>query len=123
MSRAYVIKIFMVEDDPVFAGMVRRKLEDEKNFEFTLFTSGEEFLKNLYRGPDIVVLDYYLPGLSGLEILEKVTGYNREIIPILVSGQEDVKVVVQAYKMGAKDYIIKKENAIHHLLNSLDNFS
>jgi two-component system, NtrC family, response regulator AtoC len=123
MPKNYITKIFVVEDDPIFSKVLKFKLAEEGNFEVTMFSSGEEFLNNLYLNPDIVTLDYTLPGITGIELLKRVVSYNNNITPIILSAQEDVKVVVQAYKNGAKDYIIKNENAIVELMNSIQNFT
>jgi len=123
MALNHITRIFVVEDDPVFSRVMKLKLEEDGNYEVTMFYSAEEFLKNLDLRPDIVTIDYTLPGISGLELLKKITDYSNEITPIILSAQEDVEVVVQAYKMGAKDYIVKNDNAIVELLNSVKNFN
>lgn len=73
--------------------------------------------------PDIVSVDCNLPDMSGIDILKKINVYNKDIATLFLSGQEDVEVVVQAYKNGAKDYIVKKENAIVELTNSIKNLT
>src|SRR5690606_27608125 len=88
-----------------------------------LFTSGEEFLQNLHLNPDIVSIDYNLPQMNGLEILTKIRNYNKGIYTIILSGQENVEIVVEAYKNGANHYIVKNENALVELKNSIKNFS
>jgi two-component system response regulator AtoC len=123
MALNYITRIFVVEDDPIFSKVMKFKLEEEGNYEVTMFSSAEEFLKNLDLRPDIVTIDYTLPGISGLELLKRITDFSADITPIILSAQEDVEVVVQAYKNGAKDYIIKNDNAIVELLNSVKNFN
>ncbi len=123
MALNHITRIFVVEDDPVFSRVMKLKLEEDGNYEVTMFYSAEDFLKNLDLRPDIVTIDYTLPGISGLELLKKITDYSADITPIILSAQEDVEVVVQAYKQGAKDYIVKNDNAIVELLNSVKNFN
>jgi len=123
MALNYITRVFVVEDDPIFSKVMKFKLEEEGNYEVTMFSSAEEFLKNLDLRPDIVTIDYTLPGLSGLELLKRIADFSQDITPIILSAQEDVEVVVQAYKNGAKDYIIKNDNAIVELLNSVKNFN
>jgi len=117
MALNYITRIFVVEDDPIFSKVMKFKLEEEGNYEVTMFSSAEEFLKNLDLRPDIVTIDYTLPGISGIELLKRISDFSTDITPIILSAQEDVEVVVQAYKNGAKDYIIKNDNAIVELLN------
>src|SRR5690554_1773162 len=118
-----MIKIFVIEDDVVFGKIITKALNQEKNYDVTLFSSGEELLKNLHLSPNIVSIDYALPEMNGLEILKKVKSYDKNIFTIILSGQENVEVVVEAYENGANRYIVKNDNAIVELRNSIKNFS
>jgi DNA-binding NtrC family response regulator len=91
------------------------------NVDVTYFAEPEECLKNLHRNPHIVSIDYLLPGMNGIELMEKIKNYNQDIFCIMVSGQEKLDVVIDTYKRGAIDYIIKNENAIVNLENSVKN--
>lgn len=118
-----MIKIFVIEDDVVFGKIITKALDQEENYDVTLFSSGEELLKNLHLNPNIVSIDYALPEMNGLEILKKVKSYDKDIFTIILSGQENVEVVVEAYENGANRYIVKNEKAIVELRNSIKNFS
>lgn len=118
-----MIKIFVIEDDLVFGNILVKALNLENDYDVTLFTTGEAFLNNLHLNPDIVSIDYNLPQMNGLEILAKINNYNKSIYTIILSGQEDVEIVVNAYKSGANHYIIKNENAIVELKNGIKNFA
>jgi DNA-binding NtrC family response regulator len=123
MAKSYITRIFVIEDDPMFSRALKFKLEEEGHYEVTMFSTGEEFLKNLSLNPDIVTIDYNLPDMSGLDILKQIVSYSKDITPIILSGQEDVEAVVKVYKNGAKDYIVKNNNAIIELQNSIRNFN
>lgn len=123
MAKSYITRIFVVEDDPMFSRALKFKLEEEGNYEVTMFSTGEEFMRSLSLNPDIVTIDYKLPDMSGLDVLKSIVSYSKDITPIMLSGQEEVEVVVQVYKNGAKDYIVKNSNAIIELQNSIRNFS
>lgn len=118
-----MVKIFIIEDDLVFGNIIAKSINNENDYDVTLFTSGEEFLQNLHLNPDIVSIDYNLPQMNGLEILTKIRNYNKGIYTIILSGQENVEIVVEAYRNGANHYIIKNENALVELKNSIKNFS
>jgi len=118
-----MVKIFIIEDDPIFGNIIVKALNSDPSYDVTLFASGEEFLNNLHLNPDIVSIDYNLPQMNGLEILEKIRNYNKDIYTIVLSGQESVEVVVEAYKNGANHYIVKNANAIVELKNSIKNFA
>lgn len=119
-----LIKIFVVEDDLAFGTIIKRTLEKENNnYDVTHFRSGEDFLNNIHLNPDIVTLDYNLPGISGLDILKKINDYDNTIAPIIVSGQESVEVAVDAYKNGAKYYIVKNPNTFAELTHVVKNLT
>ncbi|MCL4149073.1 UNVERIFIED_CONTAM: hypothetical protein GTU68_042479 [Idotea baltica] len=61
--------------------------------------------------------------MTGLDILKQVRKYNEDISTIILSGQEKVEVVVEAYGNGANSYIIKNDNAIVALTNEVKNLS
>ncbi|MEL7064258.1 MAG: response regulator, partial [Bacteroidota bacterium] len=124
MSRKYTNKVFVVEDDTVFGKVLQRSLErTDDSLDVRIFQSGRELFDNLHLNPDIVSLDYNLPDMNGLEILKKIQQYSPEISTVILSGQEEVEVVVEAYKNGANQYIIKNENALVELSNVVKNLS
>jgi len=114
-----MIKIFIVDDDQFLGNLIKKAIEKLDNVEVTHFMTPEECLKNLHQNPDIISIDYLMPGMNGLELMEKIKNYNDSIQCVIVSGQEKLDVVVDTYKRGAEDYIIKNENAIVNLENSI----
>ena len=114
-----VAKIFIVDDDHFLGNLIKKTLEKLDNTEVTHFLSPEECIQNLHLNPDIVTIDYNLPGMNGVELLEKVINYNDNIQCIMVSGQEKLDVVIDTYRRGVIDYIIKDDNALVNLENSV----
>ncbi|MGB3779864.1 MAG: sigma-54 dependent transcriptional regulator [Tunicatimonas sp.] len=108
-------KIFAVEDDVIFGKMIKHTLEKQDTYDVTVFTTGEEFFDHLHEQPDIVTLDYNLPGMTGLDILKQINQYNPDIAIVVVSGQEEVTVAVEAYKHGAKYYVVKNQQTFEEL--------
>ncbi|MGB3617151.1 MAG: sigma-54 dependent transcriptional regulator [Catalinimonas sp.] len=123
MSGAACTRIFVVEDDALNAAMARRALEREEKYDVTVYESGQAFFKDLYRNPDIVVLDYHLPDINGVELLKGIQDYNPDIACVVLSGQETAEVVVEAYRNGARHYILKNEKAYVELANSVRNLN
>ena len=113
-------KIFIVEDNPMVGEMIKQSLLED-NYEVSLFEDGKSILAAMDVKPDIVVLDYQLPDISGLEILKKIQEQYPNTIAIIYSGQDDVNVVVEAYNNGAKNYIVKNDNAVIELKNAIKN--
>ncbi|MBX7202774.1 MAG: sigma-54 dependent transcriptional regulator [Bacteroidia bacterium] len=105
-------RIFVVEDNEFFATMIKQKLELNEQCEVSLFHSGDDFRRQLHENPDMVVLDYNLPNANGIELLKEIKNFNNQIKTILISGQERIEVVLEAFENGAEEYIKKDENAL-----------
>jgi DNA-binding NtrC family response regulator len=108
----YITRIFVVEDNEFFSQLIKQKLELNDQNEVTLFNNGDDFRRNLYLNPDIVVLDYNLPNTTGIDLLKEIKNFNDQIKTILISGQEKVDVVIEAFENGAEEYINKDDNAL-----------
>ncbi|MBK7389363.1 MAG: sigma-54-dependent Fis family transcriptional regulator [Bacteroidia bacterium] len=115
-------KIFIIEDDVMVATLMKQAL-GKYDHELTHFTNAEDCLQNLHLNPDIVTVDYNLPGMNGIDLMGRIKSYNSAIMVVLVSGQETLEVVVAAYKGGASEYIIKNDSLFVNLENSIRNLS
>jgi len=110
-----MIRIFVIDDDPFLGSIIKKTMEKIEQTEVHHFLTPEECLANLHMNPDIVTIDYLLPGMNGMELMEKIKNYNESIQCIIVSGQDKVDVVVEMYRQGASDYIIKNDNALANI--------
>jgi DNA-binding NtrC family response regulator len=123
MERKYLNTVFVIEDDEIFGRAIQHRLERDDSYDVRVFQSGQDFFNHLHLNPDIVSIDYNLPDITGIEILKRVKQFNADISTIILSGQEKVEVVVEAYSNGANNYIIKNENALVELTNVVKNLS
>ncbi len=114
-------KIFIVEDDEVFAKILKHHLSLNPDYEVEIFTNGKSFLKNLYKNPSAITLDFYLPDMSGMEILNKVKEFNPELPVVIVSGQQDISTAIELLKKGIYDYVLKDEDTKTRLWNVMKN--
>ncbi|MEM6803029.1 MAG: sigma-54 dependent transcriptional regulator [Bacteroidota bacterium] len=121
MQRKFLNKVFVIEDDLIFGKVLQRALEQEDHYDVHVFQNGKDFFDNIHLNPDIVSIDYNLPDMNGLDILKQVKRYNEDIATVILSGQDKVEVVVEAYTNGANNYIIKNENAVVELTNVVKN--
>ena len=64
--------IFVVEDNKVYNKLIVNYLKSNKYVNVEAFYSGEECLKNIEKGPDIIIQDYLLEGMNGIEVLKRV---------------------------------------------------
>ncbi len=114
-------KIYAVEDDPVFAKMLKYVLTLDPEHEVELFDNGLDLMDNLHHRPALITIDYSLPDMSGEDLLKRVKYQFPEIPVIIISAQERIKTAVKLLKAGAYDYITKDEDIRERLLNSINN--
>jgi signal transduction histidine kinase len=120
------IKILLIDDSPEDRVTYRRFLERGpwKHCTIRETDSGEEGLR-LWREehPDCVLLDYSLPDLSGLEYLMRMSEpAGREPLPvIMLTGQGNESVAVEAMKLGCQDYIAKNAISAESLNRAVGN--
>lgn len=119
----HMTKIFIVEDNEVYATLLQHTLESEDKYDIQMIKSADELFKKIHLNPDIVTIDYNLPDRNGLDVLKEVKNYNKDIQAIILSGQERVDVVVECYNHGASSYIIKNDNTIVELTKTVENLS
>ena len=99
--------IFVIDDDSHIRDGIRKLLEaDGRTVED--FANCEDFLEAYHPGRDACLLvDAHLPGMSGLELLRRLTDANYRLPAIMITGNGDVPMAVQAMKAGAVDFIEK----------------
>lgn len=114
-------KIFVVEDDEWYNRLLVHNLTLNPDYEVETFYNGTDCLNNLHKLPDLVTVDYRLPDMKGLELLQKIKSFNSKINVVLISEQDDIEVVVELLKHGAYDYIVKSRDIRERLLNTVNN--
>lgn len=115
------LRIFLVEDDPVYSRILLHHLKSSPDYEVHLYSSGREVLNNLFRNPSIILLDYTLPDMTGLAVIRNIKKFNPDLPVVIISGQEDISVAVELLKEGADDYLVKNDETRSRLWNLLIN--
>lgn len=115
------VKIFVVEDDPVYMKLVQYVAELNPDHVVKTFTNGNDCIDHLHENPALITLDYSLPDTTGEEVLKAIKAYNPDIPVIVVSSQESINTAVELLKHGAFDYITKDNETRERLLNSINN--
>jgi len=102
-------RILLVDDQREVSRMLRSSLElSGKDYVVVDVPSGEEALLELGRGPvDLLVTDLRLPGISGLELLEKVNQLNPYARAIMITGHPTEEARNQAEKFGVVAFLQK----------------
>jgi PAS domain S-box-containing protein len=105
------LRILLVEDDENDRVAFRRALQKgQLPCEITECVRAEEALESLQAGPgqfDLVVIDYRLPGISGLHFCKTLLEQGIPLPLVLLTGQGSQQLAVDALKIGVEDYIVK----------------
>ncbi len=102
-----MIRVLCIEDDDAMARLVQRRLE-RSGYTCTLAANGELGLELVQRGSfDIVIADYWMPGVSGMEVLSELSHHIDPPPVIMLTGLDDLEVAVSAMRLGAADFLSK----------------
>lgn len=127
MKNENKIKLFLVDDDALFLKSLEIEFSEHADLtegEYTIetYATGELCMENLSREnePDIVVLDYHLDGIdktamNGLETLNKIKAFNKDIPVIMLSSQDKIEVAINCMHHKAFDYVVKSETSFLRL--------
>src|SRR5829696_6534188 len=116
-------RILVIDDEAAIRDSLKMTLEYE-GYEFIGAATGQEGLALAEReAPDLVLLDVKMPGMDGIEVLERLRNMNEAVPVIVVSGHGTISTAVEATKKGAFDFIEKpfaSERVLVSLRNALD---
>ncbi|MBU2090914.1 MAG: response regulator, partial [Alphaproteobacteria bacterium] len=101
--------IFVVEDNDPLRQTIQDMLESDGHT-VRSFGSGEAFLdgyESVSSSNACLLIDAYLTGISGLQVLQRLADTGRQLPSIMITGKGDVQIAVQAMKAGASDFIEK----------------
>jgi len=113
-----VLKVLVVDDEPGIRSGVSRILRSfkvdypfmDEHIEFEVYQaeSGEEGMDIIAKEhPEIILLDNKLPGMQGVDVLEKIKAQNLESIVVMITSYASLELAVKATKDGAYDFIPK----------------
>ena len=103
-------KILVVDDEHLIRWSLEQNL-NKQGYEVLTAGSGEEALMVIRdESPDLMLLDIQLPGINGLDVLEKAKAIDEELIVIMITALGVLETAVKAMRMGAYDYISKPFN-------------
>lgn len=100
-------KLLVIDDDEAACRLVKAVFEAE-GFEVTVAHDGHAALERVAQSvPDVLLLDFHLPGLNGLEVLEQLKALAPSLPVIMLTASREVKTAVRATQLGAFDYLTK----------------
>jgi YesN/AraC family two-component response regulator len=99
--------VLVVDDDQLVLELLQEYLKDEE-YQVITAGSGEEGISKIHSvRVDIALVDYKMPGMDGLETIEKMTESDPETVTILMTGFPTIDSSIKAMKLGASNYILK----------------
>jgi len=106
--------LYIVEDDEIYAQFLKANFKNE--YDVHTFITAEECLEAI-KGvtPSVMVLDYNLPGMSGIELYDKLKPLYTQAKFIMLSSIDDGAQVLEFIKKGVNDYVVKDDNVIASL--------
>jgi len=98
----------LVIDDSNYQRNKLRKLLENNGYEVILAEDGVDGVYTFKKdSPDLVIMDINMPYMEGLEALVFIKRIDRNAIVIMFSTLDDEKVIMNAVKAGARDYVVK----------------
>ena len=104
-----MINVMIVEDDPMVAEFNRRYLEQIEGFQLIASVrSADEALQCLEKQKiDLLLLDIAMPGMTGVELLERIRMTGHDVDVIIVSAASDIPTIKKVLRHGVVDFLIK----------------
>ncbi|PCJ65332.1 MAG: response regulator [Bacteroidetes bacterium] len=112
--------IFIVDDEELILKSMKRIFDKLGFLDVRTFINGTDCVNALSEEPFLILLDYHMEGLNGLDVLRKVKRYNPNTYVIMMSSQEDITNAVDTLKFGAFDYIVKGDSDVAKLEFSMN---
>lgn len=127
MPKSEVIKVLLVDDHRIVLDGLKSLFNDDDDFEITAAVSSpSEALEKINATvPDILLTDYTLPGMNGLELSEIVKEKYPEVKRVILSMHDEGHLVKQVMKAGVDGYLLKSiqqgelKNALKQIMNGM----
>jgi len=98
--------IYVIDDETLIRDSIAMALEETYRIE--TFAEAEPAMAAMETGPpDLVLLDIGLPGMDGIQALEKIQKRHPGLLTVMITAVEDIDTVVAAMRLGAYDYVVK----------------
>ena len=113
-------KVLVIDNKRDAVQLITESVLRPHAYSYTVANNGEEgFRLALEKEPDLIITDLRTPRMSGLEILEALQAEGRDIPVILMTLYGSEETAIQAFRLGAKDYIIKPFK-VEEMLEAID---
>ncbi len=107
MAEPVSTRILCMEDDPGLSRLFQKNLQ-RRGFTVDIASNGEEGLVMLEVSVyDLLIIDYHMPRCGGMDVIRRLSSRGAHPPAIMVTGEGNEEVAVEALKLGAADYIVK----------------
>lgn len=116
------LKLVIVEDEEAHFRLMERAIgKDLPDALIYHFDDAESFIQRLHEiHPDVILVDYLMPGMNGIDFLEFLHRESIAVPVIMITGQGDESIAVQAMKAGAWDYLVKTPDFFKLLSSTIE---
>jgi DNA-binding NtrC family response regulator len=119
-----MIKVIVIDDDQAILNFMRIFLLQSGEFEVQVLQDSTRAYEKLEKERfDVLLLDMDMPSVTGMDVLRFIKENNIDIIPIVLTGVEDIDMAITAMKLGAVDYMLKpidEEKLLETLHSAID---
>lgn len=120
MDEKNKLHVLLVDDDDAFRLLVGMVMRSQKDLAVSDCDSGECAIEELKRQKfDVVLLDYKMPGLSGLNVMQWMHEQKMDTPVIMVTAAGSETIAVEAMKLGAYDYFNKESVDVYHVPHAI----
>jgi len=113
-------QIFIVDDNEIYSMMLDYILSKDSIYKFVSFRSGGECIENLYLKPEIIILDYEMPGLNGYDTLLEIKKQDPHIHVVILTSREDELLKEKLLRAGADDYVLKQGHGETQIIERIE---
>lgn len=112
------MNILVIEDEPGIYNFLREGLEEE-GYRIVIASDGIKGVEKFLRSkPDLVLLDWMLPGMHGIDVCKEIRKHDKEIPILFLTAKDTIKETIEGLRAGANDYI-KKPFSFEELLERI----
>jgi len=112
------MNLFIVDDNEIMIKGLKLYLNNRfgKGINISTFLTGESCLEKVDQDTNFVILDYFLDGKNGNEILKSIKAINPKTEVVMLTSNEDIGTAIESFREGASDYLIKNDKAWNKII-------
>ncbi|MBA3663078.1 MAG: response regulator [Bacteroidetes bacterium] len=108
------LNLFIVDDNMLTVTDLKYYLQNRfgTGINISTFSDGDSCLKKVDKETNVVILDYFMEGKNGLETLKLIKDINPKTEVIMLSGNDDIGIAIDSFRLGATDYVTKGQGSL-----------